>query len=240
MKEQLEILIQLQAIETQINRLRSMLGEAPQKIEHIDQTVEELEKSATAEELLLSDLKKKYRSSEREVQALAAQEKRSEDRLRSVKTNKEYQSILKEIADLKQKTSEIEDEMIGYLEEIDRAEKAFSEKKQELEILKQRMHAEKQTIQEESENWQERLEELEKQWEALSSKAEPDLLEKYLHIRKLSGGMAIARVKNAVCEACHLNIPPQLYNELQRSDRLIFCPYCQRIIYWKETKSIVS
>jgi uncharacterized protein len=31
-----------------------------------------------------------------------------------------------------------------------------------------------------------------------------------------------------------MNIPPQMYNELQRSDILMFCPHCQRIVYWRE------
>ncbi|MEE9535799.1 MAG: C4-type zinc ribbon domain-containing protein, partial [Desulfobacterales bacterium] len=35
----------------------------------------------------------------------------------------------------------------------------------------------------------------------------------------------------AVCQGCNVNIPPQLYNELQRFDTLMFCPHCQRIIY---------
>ncbi len=43
--------------------------------------------------------------------------------------------------------------------------------------------------------------------------------------------MAIAKVEDAVCEGCHMNIPPQMYNELQRFESLMYCPQCQRIIY---------
>jgi uncharacterized protein len=43
-------------------------------------------------------------------------------------------------------------------------------------------------------------------------------------------------VSDAVCNGCNVNLPPQLYNELQRSDTLRYCPNCQRIIYWKEAE----
>ena len=31
-----------------------------------------------------------------------------------------------------------------------------------------------------------------------------------------------------------MNIPPQLYNELQRSEQILCCPNCNRILYWEE------
>ncbi len=40
-------------------------------------------------------------------------------------------------------------------------------------------------------------------------------------------------VTDAVCQGCHMNIPPQMYNELQREDSLKMCPSCERIIYWQ-------
>jgi hypothetical protein len=47
--------------------------------------------------------------------------------------------------------------------------------------------------------------------------------------------VGIIAVIDAVCQGCHMNIPPQMYNELQRGDNLTKCPMCQRLIYWKNT-----
>jgi predicted nucleic acid-binding Zn-ribbon protein len=33
-----------------------------------------------------------------------------------------------------------------------------------------------------------------------------------------------------------MHIPPQLYNELVRADKLITCPVCQRILYIETDK----
>ncbi|CAD7771580.1 C4-type zinc ribbon domain protein [Candidatus Methanoperedenaceae archaeon GB37] len=54
-----------------------------------------------------------------------------------------------------------------------------------------------------------------------------------IFIRKRRNGRAVVSVNDAVCEGCHMHIPPQNYNELLKCDKLMTCPSCQRIIYWK-------
>ena len=34
-----------------------------------------------------------------------------------------------------------------------------------------------------------------------------------------------------------MNIPPQMYNELQRTLELMTCPFCSRIIYWDSERN---
>ena len=51
---------------------------------------------------------------------------------------------------------------------------------------------------------------------------------------KQGDGIAIVDVKNAVCQGCNMNIPPQMYNELQRDISLKYCPSCERIIFWQD------
>jgi predicted nucleic acid-binding Zn-ribbon protein len=41
-------------------------------------------------------------------------------------------------------------------------------------------------------------------------------------------------VKNGTCQGCNMNIPPQLYNVLQRGVSIEICPSCSRIIYWED------
>ena len=47
-------------------------------------------------------------------------------------------------------------------------------------------------------------------------------------------GLAVVPVVNGVCKGCHMAIPPQLYNIIQRGLSMETCPSCNRIIYWEE------
>ncbi len=65
--------------------------------------------------------------------------KKTKERLLEVKTNKEYQAMLKEIENINEKNSHIEDEIIRLLEEIDKVklelggvEKDFESSRQEI------------------------------------------------------------------------------------------------------------
>ena len=60
------------------------------------------------------------------------------------------------------------------------------------------------------------------------------LLKRYEFIRQRRGGLAVVGVENGTCEGCHMNIPPQLFNDLQRDDRYFECPLCRRLIYYKK------
>ena len=46
--------------------------------------------------------------------------------------------------------------------------------------------------------------------------------------------LGVAAVHAATCRGCNVSLPPQMYNDLQRNDRLKHCPNCDRIIYWEE------
>jgi predicted nucleic acid-binding Zn-ribbon protein len=230
-REQLEILVQLQQIEIETNKIKSQLSELPRKIEKIDQEYQAAEVKIRQEENRLAELKKKYRSHESDAEMNLSRIKKSKDKLQSVKTNKEYQLSLKEIEDLEHINSKIEDDMIECLETMDSIQAEIDIKNHELLQLTDQIKEEKELLQKESDLAQKRLTQLNTDWSSLTKMVDSELLKKYNSVKEMVGNIAITAVKKAVCQGCNVNIPPQLYNELQRFDSLMFCPHCQRIIY---------
>ena len=161
--------------------------------------------------------------------------KKSQAKLRSVKTKKEYQSLLKEIEDVNSKNSSIEDKMIECLDRMDEAEEIISKKKDEYLLFSDRIKSEKENIEREAGINKKKLDEINMDRKNVSGLIDSQLFEKYLVIKEQQqGGLAVVPVKNAVCHGCNVNLPPQLYNELFRYASLKFCPNCHRIIYLKE------
>lgn len=230
-KEQIDILVRLQKIELESSYINSQLGELPHRLEKIDEELSAFHGAIAEEENRLTELKKKYRTYESDAEMNLSRIKKSKEKLGSVKTNKEYQSSLKEIEDLEIINSKIEDDMIECLETMDGIESEIDSKKKEYSQLSGRVKAEKDLLQQESDQAKESLERLDADRSSLTKTIDPELLKKYNMVKDLVGNVAITAVKNAVCQGCNVNIPPQLYNELQRFDTLMFCPHCQRIIY---------
>ncbi len=234
-KEQIDILVELQKIEVESVDIKSKLSGVSKKLDFFDAELKEFEQSIIDEESLLNDLNKKYRLYDSDAQTSLALNKNSQEKLRAVKTNREYQSLLKEMEELKAKNSQAEDEMLLCLDRIDETEKNISVKKDEYSRVKERVNSDKETIIREVEHGKERLAKLESEWNSISSGVEPELLKRYMMVKLQVKGIAIASVTKSVCSGCNINLPPQMYNELQRCDSLKFCPNCQRIIYWDKS-----
>jgi predicted nucleic acid-binding Zn-ribbon protein len=230
-KEQIDLLVKLQEIELESNQLSTQLDELPLKLEKIDGELRMFQETITEEENRLADLKKKYRTHESDAEMNLSRIKKSKDKLGSVKTNKEYQSSLKEIEDLEGINSKIEDDMIECLEAMDGIESIIDAKKSEYSQLSDRVKTEKDLLEQQSHQAKESLARLDADRLGLAEIITPELLKKYNMVKELVGKVAISAVKNAVCQGCNVNIPPQSYNELLRLDTLMFCPHCQRIIY---------
>jgi len=233
-KEKIAILVKLQKIDIETGKIKSRLVNIPNQMSTLDQELEELTRSVQSEEETIDELNKKYRTYESDVQQNLTKIGKSQEKLRSVKTNKEYQSSLKEIEDIEKINSKLEDEMLEFLEQIDNAENILKERKEHFSEIVNQTNQEKEAINQDAEQSKHQLGRLEKDRNAISTDLDSSLLGIFERVKaKQTDSVGIVEVKDAVCQGCNLNIPPQMYNELHRCDNLKNCPNCQRIIYWE-------
>ncbi|MDJ0914419.1 MAG: C4-type zinc ribbon domain-containing protein [Desulfobacterales bacterium] len=237
MRVQIDLLVKLQHIEIEMRRLRSDLETKSTKFDNLDAEIVAYEHTLSQEETLLEALKKKYREYERDAHVVSEQIQKSQVKLSAVKTNKEYQSILKEIEDLETKSSQEEDAMLECLEQIDVADAKVKSKRTDFEQIKADVQQEKVEVQRDITQDQQGLKTLQVDWESVAESIDPEIINTYNTIKDTIGGIPVAAVSNAVCQGCHMNIPAQMYNELQRADSIKKCPHCQRIIYWKQDEN---
>ncbi len=231
-KEQIHFLVKLQQIEIDAGKLQKQIDSVDNRIEALETGVKDFEKIIVQEETVINELNQKYKTCETDVQINLERIAKSKEKLRSVKTNKEYQSSLKEIEDLEAINSKIEDDMLEFLDHIEDAEKKLGDVKSDYSSKLDQANAEKNKILEQAEQGKKQLTELNASRGDISLGIESELLKKFTETKtKQANRVAIVAVSDAVCRGCNMNIPPQLYNELHRFDSLQYCPNCQRIIY---------
>jgi hypothetical protein len=234
-EEQIVTLVKLQKIDTEAQKLESLLKEIPVQIGTLEQRLEKFMRTVEEDENLISELNKKYRTYESDVQLNLGMIQKSQVKLRSVKTNKEYQSSLKEIEDIESKNSKIEDEMLEFLERIESAERDLNERRDAYSKIVDETNREKVSIEKDGDQCKQKLVELASDRNAVTDLLDSTILDIFYRVKaKQPDSVAIAEVKDAVCQGCNLNIPPQLYIELQHRNSLKNCPSCERIIYWED------
>ncbi|NNG01655.1 MAG: hypothetical protein HKM93_19870 [Desulfobacteraceae bacterium] len=233
-REQIKKMVELQAVENEAQQLRSVLDSVEVRLEALDQELKASQLTFDKDSEQTESLKKAYRDLESDTQANLSNIAKCNEKLRAVKTNKEYQSMLKEIDEFTKKNSTTEDLMLEYLEKLDTADLELKEKKQDLAAFEREIEEKKRDISEDASVKESRYTELTDSMETINSEIHADLRKQLDYVKEIVGITALSPVIDAVCQGCHMNIPPQLFNELQRFDKLFFCPNCHRIIYWKE------
>jgi len=237
-KGQMDLLVELQDRDQALGQLNNEIRLGPQRIKEIEKQVATLEEDLEAHKGRIQDVQKAQRELESEVEEGNEHIGKSKGRLLAIKSNKEYQALLKEIEKGEKAKREKEDKILACMEEIEKLKQLLKEKGEDLSVRREEFDDEKKTIEAKVGQAQEQLLEEEKHRAELATGIDSGLLERYERIRKRSGGLAVVFVENTTCSGCHLNIPPQMYNELQRRDSLKFCPNCERIIYWRDSEAV--
>jgi predicted nucleic acid-binding Zn-ribbon protein len=235
MKDQIDILVSLQQIEIESSSVKSHLCTMSKRLDILNNSRNELQQHITDETAKVEELRKLYRSHETDIKQNQVMIKRSQDRLNSIKNNREYQALVKEVEELKRTNIATEDMMIDLLNQIDDCEKKTVLMQAELQQVKDDILQEQQVVGAATETADNRLNELDQERQKLSCQIETEVLSLFQRVQSQQvRGNAVVPVQDAVCHGCYVNIPPQMYNELQRCDKLTMCPNCQRIIYWKQ------
>ena len=232
MKEQLLLLIGLQKTDLTIGKINLKKKELPEKISKIDDELRDSVAGLEAEKIRVDELQKHHKENEEKLKRGIENLKKIKDRLYEVKTNKEYQAILKEIETIEKKNSEIEDEIIAALEELDKAKEQFKANDKEFEAFRLKHEHDKKKMEGELDLLDTELLTCQQRSDEFGKQIREHLLKRYEIIKGIRNGLGVVSVWKEVCEGCHMNIPPQLYNELQQTTELITCPNCNRILYW--------
>ena len=232
-KQDIETLVKLQEAESEIVRLQSVLDEVKKEKNKLGVQLKTFKTDLDRQNEEFNAAAKACRDLENEIQIVDARIIKSNENLRMVKTNKEYQVLLREVDDNKKRKDALETQMLEYLEEKDRLSKIVEQTESEYSMLKEQIEAEQGKIEQQSTSDQEDLQGYLDSQKEIGKNLDPFLMNRFAKISKMTNGLAVVAVSNEVCMGCYMNIPPQLYIEVQRANKLISCPQCSRILYHK-------
>lgn len=234
MNEQLKTLYEIQKLDTKIIANERRRASAPQHIQEIEQEMAGANEKALKEKEIIDELDRERRRKEKELETEKDKIKKAQGKLYEVKTNKEYQALLKEIESAQAGNDKTEEEIIVLLERIEDLKREHEELSSRLSIKQQEIAAEKKQIEEEMKSVDDVTEVLKKEKQQLLEHLDNDVIQRYEVLIERRGGIAVVSARNGVCLGCYMNIPPQLFIEVTKNCEFITCPSCNRIFYYLE------
>ncbi len=227
-------LLKIQELEKELLALEEAKGQLPLSIEKYRERISAAEQDlkAVAEEIKKLQVEKM----EMELESSSKLEEiaKYDKQLMVIKTNVEYKALQKEIANLKVENSRIEDKILELMEMVEEREQHKKSSEETVNKERERFSAEEKRVRGEVEGMNRKIAELESERDKLLPGVSEPVLRKYQRIFRYKRGTAIVPLSNYICGGCHMRLPPQAANNVRKSNELVICENCSRILYWPE------
>ncbi len=235
LRREVHLLISIAKVDAKMTGFKNELSSLPGKIAKVDKAIAQITKNEQDAISHFEALKKEHRSLEHNLEDHSVQIIKSKTQLMSIKTNREYEAMTKEIKNLEQDVDTKEEKLLFLMDELDTQEKDNMIFLEKAAADKTENGQKKKEMEDRVEFLKTELGKLEQEKPKILEELDPQLQSRYERIIGKFGDYAVTHVVGEVCQGCFTTMPPQTVNEVKKNDRIITCEACGRIlVYYTE------
>lgn len=234
MLEDLRYLLELQEIDLRIKEQELAQEQFPEQVEILNRQIAEATEAVEKVKVTLTRAEEDKKNWEEQVAKAQEGLERSQERLNSIRTNREYDAVHAEIEAQKSIINSAEQRRNSLTAEIERLQATVAEHEAELERITSENTPQIQELKEKIGAIDSNIAEITKEREVVIPKLAKHILRQYDLIRsKRKNGRAISMIKpNRTCSICFKVLEPQLFNEIKRGIKVQLCQSCGSIMIW--------
>lgn len=229
----LEHLLVLQDRDRRIASLKAETARIPHEIDAVQKRVQDECARLEAAKLQLRQIEADRKKLEIDVEAKRTQINKYRVQLNQIKSNTEYQALLKEINNAEQEIVRLEDSELDFMERTEQLQPLLKQEQVQLKEISAKGETEQAELKRRAQTAEQELLQLRAEREKLVVQTDADLLARYDRLMKSKGDFAIVPILHGNCGGCHLNLPPQVVHNAKNGGDVVSCDYCGRILYWQ-------
>jgi predicted nucleic acid-binding Zn-ribbon protein len=233
-RDALLTLLQLQRVDSTIDRLQGRLAHLPEQsaLDALEARAEELDSQVAERQAVFDDVSTRQRRLDFEVDTLVQKIRAESGRLYSgvVSNAKELQDISREVEALKRRKSVLEDNDLEVMEERDGVEKQLEALTTDRSSLAAEIERARVARDQAAGETGLQLDAAEAERQRWVPRVDPQLLKVYDTIRASKGGVGAAAMIDGTCQGCHMRLPAQEAERVRTAGGLVRCDECQRIL----------
>jgi uncharacterized protein len=232
LRDQIVSLEALAAIDADLRRLEDQLTEERATLANLKGELRKLDEKLLTDRSSVSEMEKTRSELSTEVRQMTAQIERSREKLSRSRNERESNAAQRELEELRKLQRDREDEINKLSTLTESARKSIEETETAQKKIADELGGRESDISKTlAEAMKERDAKLVERGK-LASAVQPMTLRRYEQVRKRKGS-AIAKTIDGTCLACHMRLPPMLFQKLMRGDAFEQCPSCARILYYE-------
>jgi hypothetical protein len=224
----------LQELDLRITELKREIAALPRQIAEIERLLESHIKRLDLDKTALAANQRERKKLEGDISTHQQKISRLRDQMLLAKTNEQYRAFLHEIAFEESAISKGEDRILEQMIEAEALEKNVKAAEVSLNEERRVVEAKKRETKQRTDEDRAALAEAEARRNEAAATLPPSFLATYDRLRQRNkDGVAISEAKGGICLACRLTIRPQLFEDLKKSDAVVTCENCRRILYFE-------
>jgi len=238
-EQTLRALYHLQQIDLELDDLEAGSGDLPSEIKQLESELAEVQSTISEFESELSEIRRERNEENLQMQELRTRSIKLNERLGTVRNNREYDATTTEIAaaeerskDLSKALSAFDDREAEILREVQTHEKKRDEITTNFDDKKETLYSIRESNSDEVEDFRSQRE---KALKELSEK----LLERYGYVRAKHPD-AVVKVRKGACSGCFRAVTPQTLVEMRRHEQVFYCEHCGRLLLDEELAESVE
>jgi predicted nucleic acid-binding Zn-ribbon protein len=233
MRETKELLLRLQELDDDIDRLKTEMESIPEKRRDLEGALNTYRAQMEQAKSESIDLAKERKMLEVDLESGQGKIDKFKHQLFQVKTNREYEALQHEITALEEKKSGLEDRILEIMDRSEKVSRKIAEADTMLKAESDRTANEQAELDKEEADLGQKIAIKADERTRLVVDMDQMLLKRYERIRESKGGLAVTTVNTGACGGCHRRIPPHEMQNLKKDARIIMCEGCGRILIWR-------
>lgn len=230
MLQDLALALRLQALDRKIMSLENEIATLPKHIAEIEKKLEAHTRRLEADRAALSANQRDRKKFDGDIQLGQQKISKLRDQTLQAKTNEQYRAFQNEISYAEGEIRKAEDRILDLMEQSEPLEKNVKTAETDLKKEQQHVESEKKLARERTAVSQKELTEQRAERKSASDGMDPKFYAEYERVRKKTKNSPIADATDGRCDACHISLRPQFFQDLRRGDKIMYCESCGRIL----------
>ncbi|MBQ4379100.1 MAG: nucleic acid-binding protein [Treponema sp.] len=233
MTEVFDKLKSLQDVLVEKYDLEKKIESSPKQLDSQDELLARLKKEYIEKNKSYEEVKAEVEKLKQELSAAEASRESGEKDMDNITSHREYEALDKQISEATEKEASVRKDL--QREEKKLAELDESLKADEAMISSQEndLNESKAALSDQIQGYKNQLESLKKQEDEIIPGLNQEIVYKFQRIIQRNSEGIVA-VRNGVCTGCQMILPGQFANEVRDGEKILFCPYCSRILFYQE------
>ena len=229
--EHLRSLVRLQQRMIGIESIDGKIAAIPAEVAALEKSLLAMQQEIEAARVRLDELQSDRRRLEGDLQAVEIRIQKYHAQLAEIKTNKEYQAMVKEIESCRAERTALDEKILLEMEEGDGRSEEFRVLQERLKEKESETRQGKTRLDDRASALRKEREELEAERKALSESIPREYLAPFTKVANQRRGLALVAVRDELCGGCHVRVMPRLIQQVRRAEGLIACDSCKRYLY---------